>query len=136
MRAGVVVLAIGALLSTSAFAQTPDVINGTLQTHASTRGLAREVSALMTTIAQPAWMGYAVKTRPHDSGDGCWTDGVNRRSRTPVKLEGSDEVIILYRLDEKRVDRVLNLRFDLIAAHILPHGMVSFRSAICASITR
>jgi hypothetical protein len=107
MRLSVVVAAIAALLATSAFAQTPDVINGTLQTHASTRGLAREVSTLVATIAQPAWIGYAVKTRPHDSQDGCWSDGINqRRSRTPLKLEGTDELYVLFRVDQRQVGRI------------------------------
>jgi HEAT repeats len=107
MRVGVVVAAIGVLVATSAFAQTPDVINGTLQTHASTRGLSREVSMLIGSIAQPAWIGYVVKTRPRDGEDGCWSDGINRRrARTAVKLEGSDELYVMYRVDAKRVDRI------------------------------
>src|SRR4029079_8510040 len=58
-------------------------------------------------IAQPAWIGYAVKTRTRDSEDGCWSDGINRRrSRAAVKLEGSDELYVLYRLDERRVERI------------------------------
>jgi HEAT repeat protein len=97
----------GVLLAASAFAQAPDVINGTLQTHASTQGLSRELSTLIGSIAQPAWIGYVVKTRPRDGDDGCWSDGINRRrSRTAVKLEGSDALYVLYRVDAKRVDRI------------------------------
>jgi hypothetical protein len=108
MRIVVCVATVGALFwTTTAFAQTPDVINGTLQTHASTRGLAREVATLVATITQPAWMGYAVKTRPHDSQDGCWSDGINRRrARTPLKLEGTDELYVLFRVDQRQVDRI------------------------------
>jgi len=107
MRVSVVVAAIAILLATSAFAQTPDVINGTLQTHASTRGLSREVSTLIGSIAQPAWIGYAVKTRPHDGQDGCWSDGTNRRrSGTPLKLEGTDELYVLFRVDQRQVGRI------------------------------
>jgi HEAT repeats len=92
---------------TSVFAQTPEVINGTLQTHASTRGLAREVSTLITTIMQPGWIGYSVKTRAHDSGDGCWSDGIDRRrARGALKLEGVDELYVLFRVDQRQVDKI------------------------------
>jgi HEAT repeat protein len=107
MRAQMLGSIVAMLVSTSAFAQAPDVINGTLQTQASTRGLSREVSALIGSIGQPAWIGYAVKTRPRDSDDGCWSDGINRRrSRTAVKLEGSDEQYVLYRVEARRVERI------------------------------
>jgi hypothetical protein len=106
MRVGIGA-AIAVLVTTSALAQTPDVINGTLQTHAVTRGLAREVSSLLGSIAQPAWIGYAMKTRSNDSDNGCWSDGVNRRrSSRPLKLEGSDELYVLYRVDQRQVDRI------------------------------
>jgi hypothetical protein len=37
---------VGLLVSTAAFAQTPIVENGKLETHAVTRGLAREIRRL------------------------------------------------------------------------------------------
>ena len=107
MRVAVVVMAIAILVTTSAFAQTPEVVNGTLQTQPSTRGLAREVSALITSIAQPGWIGYSVKARPHDSGDGCWSDGINRRrAGGTLKLEGVDELYVLFRIDQRQVDKI------------------------------
>jgi HEAT repeats len=96
-------------VSTSAFSQTtPTVENGTLETHVATRGLAREVTALSEGLTQPVWIGYAVKKPASDSGDGCWTGDntfASRHTRT-VKLEGSDELYVLYRVASRQVERI------------------------------
>ena len=97
---------VGVLASTSAFAQTPDVINGTLETHAVTRGLAREAAGITERLSQPAWIGYTVKTQARDSG-GCWSDGSSSaRPLKSVKLEGSAELFVLFRVAERRVERI------------------------------
>jgi len=108
MRTRLLVCTAAVLTSTAAFAQTPTVVNGSLATHASTRGLSRELAALIGTVGQPAWIGYMVKTRARDSGDGCWSgDGRSTaRPLQPLKLEGSDELYVLYRIAERRVDRI------------------------------
>ncbi|HEY1308017.1 MAG TPA: HEAT repeat domain-containing protein [Vicinamibacterales bacterium] len=107
MRLRTLALIVGVLTSASAFAQTPDVINGALETHAVTRGLAREVAAITEKLSQPAWIGYAVKTQGRDS-DGCWSgDGpyVSRPLKS-VKLEGSDGLFVLFRIAERQVERI------------------------------
>jgi hypothetical protein len=107
MKAHVLVAAASLLLSSAAWAQTPDVISGSLETHAVTRGLAREVAAITEKLAQPAWIGYAVKTQSRDSG-GCWSgDGpFASRPLKSVKLEGSDGLFVLLRVAARQVERI------------------------------
>lgn len=96
------------LLSTAALAQTPVVTNGTLETRTVTRGLAREVAALGERSTAPAWIGYAVKVPARDTDEGCWS-GDNRfvsRPLTTLKLEGQNELFILYRVANKEVERI------------------------------
>ena len=55
-------LLVAAILITSASvaAQTPSVVNGTLETHAVAGSLDRELDALVKRAADPVWVGYAV----------------------------------------------------------------------------
>jgi hypothetical protein len=108
MRARQIATVVGVLVSTAAFAQTPTVENGTLETHAVTRGLAREVASIVERLTQPAWIGYAVKVPAGDSSDGCWSGdgGFTRRRLTTLKLEGPEELYVLYRIADRNVDRI------------------------------
>jgi len=107
MRLRTLALIVGVLASASAFAQTPDVIGGSLETHAVSRGLGREVAAITEKLSQPAWIGYAVKTQARDS-DGCWSGDGRSVSRPlkSVKLEGSDGLFVLLRVAERQVERI------------------------------
>lgn len=102
------IAALALIASSPAFAQTPVLPNGTLTAHPNARGLAREFSALRDGLTGAAWIGYAVKTQPHDSWNGCWTDDRGRSvvPRTSVKLEGSDDLFVLYRIADRRVERI------------------------------
>ena len=105
MRGLVLVLMITAA---PALAQTPTVSNGTLTTHANTRGLAREFASLRDSATGPVWIGYAVKTQERDSWNECWSGdgGRTRIPRTTVRLEGPDDVFVLFRVAERRVERI------------------------------
>lgn len=108
MRARSTLILLSLLMSAPAFAQTPNVISGTLETHAVTRGLAKEFAAIAETLSQPAWIGYSVKTQARDSMNGCWSgDGpFASRPLTSVKLEGADGLFVLFRVADRRVERI------------------------------
>jgi HEAT repeat protein len=88
-------------------AQTPAVENGTLDVRPLTGALDRELDALIARTTDPMWVGYAVATNPRGGDNGCWSsrDGFARRVG-PVKLEGSDTLYVLYRIADRRVDRI------------------------------
>ena len=53
-------------------AQTPTVVNGTLESRTSTQPLAREIATITSAISGPAWIGYAVPVNRADRETGCW----------------------------------------------------------------
>jgi len=94
--------------SASAFAQTPAVVNGTLESRAITQPVGREITALVSRGSGPMWVGYAVPVNRRDSQDGCWTSGdsVGRTRVGPLKLEGSDTIFVLYRIADGSIQRI------------------------------
>ena len=104
------VAAIGLLVvARVAAAQTPTVVNGTLETRTLTGPLDRELDAVIARTTDPMWIGYSVATTSRGDDDGgCWSNGDGGRVRRvgPVKLEGSETLYVLYRLSDKRVDRI------------------------------
>ena len=103
-------VAFGLLLAAGpALAQTPTVVNGTLETRALTGSLEREMDTIVARTTDPMWVGYAVATTPRGDDDGsCWTsgDGIRARRVGPVKLEGPDALYVLYRVAGQKVDRI------------------------------
>jgi hypothetical protein len=89
-------------------AQTPTVVNGTLETRALTGGLDRELDAIVARTSSPLWVGYSVATTPRGDDGGCWSSGdvSNIRRVGPVKLEGSNTLYVLYRIADRQVDRI------------------------------
>ena len=96
------------LLAAPAFAQTPAVVNGTLESRAATQPVGREITAIMSRGSGPAWVGYAVPVSRRDSQDGCWTSGdpIGRTRVGPLKLEGSDSIFVLYRIADGNIQRI------------------------------
>ena len=108
MRVLVIVI-VAVLVASGALAQPPVVTNGTLETRTATQGLAREVAAIGERSTAPVWIGYAVKIPVRDSQDsGCWSGDSRFVSRplTTLKLEGPDELFVLYRVTNKQVERI------------------------------
>jgi hypothetical protein len=105
----VIVLLATAATAGTALAQTPSVENGTLDVRALSGALDRELDALVAATTDPMWAGYEVATtsRADDDG-GCWSsrDGFPVRRVGPVKLEGSNTLYVLYRIADRRVDRI------------------------------
>jgi HEAT repeat protein len=93
----------------TATAQTPTVVNGTLETRALSGPLDRELDGLVAGTTEPRWVGYAVATNSRNDDDGgCWTgsDGFRVRRVGPVKLEGSNTLYVLYRVAARQVDKI------------------------------
>jgi HEAT repeats len=102
------VVTVAVLVSTGAFAQTPVVTNGTLDARAVTRGLEREVAAIAERSTAPTWIGYAVTVPTRDHDETCWSGDSRFVSRplTTLKLEGPNELFVLYRVANKQVERI------------------------------
>ena len=106
-RLSLVVIGVLAAVGAAA-AQTPTVVNGTLDVQPLTGALDRELDALVVRTTSPMWVGYAVTTTSRNDDGGCWTgtDGTRVQRVGPVKLEGSDRLYVLYRVADRRVDRI------------------------------
>jgi hypothetical protein len=104
---GIRVAALLLTLSGTAAAQTtaPAVENGTITRHTVSQPLEREFSAITRNDAGPLWIGYAVRGRGRSAGDGCW-DYRNGVRLSPVRLEGSADLFILYRVENRAVGRI------------------------------
>jgi hypothetical protein len=91
-----------------AFAQAPALVNGTVQSRAATQTVEQEIASIASREAGPAWVGYAVPSASRNRDTGCWSpDGTPGRIVTgPVRLEGTDTLVVLYRLEARRVGRI------------------------------
>jgi HEAT repeat protein len=92
-------------VASTAGAQTPSIVEGRLDERRLTGSLEHEFTALMREGADASWIGYSVRGRDRSGGDGCW-DGRNGRRTTPVKLEGSSDLFVLFRVENRAVGRV------------------------------
>ena len=104
---GVLVFGVLALASTAA-AQTPAIVNGTIERHDAIRSVEDTVRSIAARGPGPSWVGYAVPIggRPREAG--CWTSGAQavRTITEPVKLEGPDAILVLARLADGRVSEI------------------------------
>jgi HEAT repeat protein len=91
-----------------AAAQIPSVENGTLDVQALSTTLDRDLDTLVARTTNPMWVGYAVATNSRGDDGGCWSsrDGAPVKRVGPVKLEGADTLYVLYRIADRRVDRI------------------------------
>jgi hypothetical protein len=121
------------LIAAPVFAQTPAVVNGTLETRAAAQSIGREITAIMGRSPGPAWVGYAVPVNRSDRESGCWSvDGLNGRTRVgPLKLEGPDTVMVLYRIAGNDVQqiRVVSPECPLDAGGLTVHWFTGVRAA-------
>jgi hypothetical protein len=111
-------LILTAASATSMVAQEPRLSNAKLQTRSAAAGLEREFRALLAAGVQPAWVGYAVPIIPGErqmccsSGccGGCRLEGgkPDTSTRVPgaVRLEGSRYLLVLYRIEQGRVEKI------------------------------
>src|SRR5688500_14461131 len=92
----------------TASAQTagPVVEYGSITRHAVSQALDREFAAITRDSAGPLWIGYAVRGRDRSRGDGCWDGRSGGVRLSPVRLEGSADLFILYRIENQTVGRI------------------------------
>jgi hypothetical protein len=97
-----------ALTAAPAFAQTPAVVNGTVESRAVVQTVERDISAILARVSGPAWIGYAVPVNGRDREAGCWAfDGASGRGRVgPLKLEGPDSIVVLSRIADRSVEQI------------------------------
>ena len=94
-------------LAATAAAQTPSIVETARSSSDTVTGCARtRVRGHHARRAGPAWIGYAVRGRERSSGDGCWDSRKGGQRVTPVRLEGSSELFVLYRVEERAVGRI------------------------------
>jgi HEAT repeat protein len=93
----------------------PEITNAHFETRAFSGDLASQIRA-----AGPAWFGYAAHSTPGDHNSCCWNNGnqcgcnlenesrqvTGTRPNTPVRLEGSGEVAVLFRVVNNDVQKV------------------------------
>jgi HEAT repeats len=98
----------GVLVATPVIAQTPAVVNGTLETQAAAQSIDREIASIAARASGPAWVGYTVAVNTGDRQSGCWAaDGFTGRTRVgPLKLEGAESIFILYRVVDRNVQQI------------------------------
>ncbi len=114
MRSLILLAAATGLLAQTA--QQPTVSNARFETSA----FSGELSSTLRASDGPAWFGYAVQTMPGDHDDCCYEDGRERgctleggehhysrvRNGTPIQLEGTDTVAVLFRIENNQVEKI------------------------------
>lgn len=62
----------------------------------------------MSSRSGATWVGYAVPVSRRDRESGCWADNdLTRPARVgPLKLEGPDALVVLYRVADRSVKRI------------------------------
>lgn len=90
----------------SAAAQQPPITNGQVATQPAAAPFAQAFTSLVSSETAIAWIGYAVPTSRAQRDMDCHgnTDLV-RRGGT-VKLEGSDRMVVMFRVVDRRVERL------------------------------
>jgi HEAT repeat protein len=100
-----------ALAASVAAAQQPEVINGKVQSRAVAGSLAADFHQMEASATSPLWMVYTFPAVP-GQGTMCGIDQHNN----VVRLEGQDTLVVLFRLENRALDRVrvssLDCQFD------------------------
>jgi hypothetical protein len=94
------------MIAATASAQTPSIVDGTIEPRQVTGALEREFGAITRDSTGPAWIGYAVRGRERSSGDGCWDSRRDGGRIAPIRLEGSADLFVLYRVEDRAVGRI------------------------------
>lgn len=126
MRANWIAAALILAAGAPAAAQQPRVSNGQLVAARIQGSLESTVRGIASTQAAPAWIGYAVPAS-HAGWDCCYDGassgcGLEPRDRQtvlrdgppsgPVHLEGQNTIMVLYRTDEKAIERIRFFSLD------------------------
>jgi HEAT repeat protein len=112
----------GQRTATAATEGAPRILNAQRETQAADAGLASAIQALAQQAEKPAWIGYRVERIDsehaiccgnYNDGESCGTcqlengrGGVSLNRNDAVKLEGSRELVVLLRAENRKVMRV------------------------------
>lgn len=98
------------LVAATAAAQQPVILNAKVETRALAGPLQQEYHRLEASAASPMWVAYTVAMIPHQ-GEMC--DGGRDNI---VRLEGPETLVILFRFENRALDRVrihsIDCQFD------------------------
>jgi hypothetical protein len=108
------------VFAASALAQQPHVENARVEARAVAGSLDATMRSILGVQSGPAWVGYAEPIVPGDRQSCCWNDNqrgcflephsdgqnVSVTTGQPVKLEGPDHLVVLYRIDNHQVGKV------------------------------
>jgi hypothetical protein len=105
------------LLALASMAWSQNVINAQLETRGYSASLEREIRS-----ERPTWFGYAAKSVSKNNQSCCWNGqsqcgcslegngrGTNAHvnsSNSPVRLEGSDAIAILFRVSNNSIEKI------------------------------
>lgn len=87
--------------------QTPAVANARFESRAFSGNLATQIRA-----RSAAWFGYAARTMPGGHSNCCWNQGApcgwrpDALAPSSVHLEGSPEMVILFRVENNNVEKI------------------------------
>ncbi len=101
-------------------AQTPAVTHAQFATRAVSGDPGRFLRELVKAEAGPMWFGYSVPSQQSDNESCCWDQNnagcylegehggriVGTRSTEPLKLEGSSNLFVLYRVENHAIQKV------------------------------
>ena len=121
----VTVFILGLMLSIPAFALSARIVNAKQETRSAASGLERLLQGILASQTEPAWVGYAVPAVAGRSLMWCsdWDssqrdcnscrleekqEGVRSTTDGPksVKLEASNEIVVLYRMAQKQLEKI------------------------------
>lgn len=114
------------LFAASALAQQPHVENARVETRPVAGSLDATMHSILAAQSTPAWVGYAEPIVPGDRQSCCWNDdqrgcfleprslgpNVSVRTTEPVKLEGPDHLVVLYRIENHQVGKVRSFTLE------------------------
>jgi HEAT repeat protein len=113
--------------STHGQSGVPQTVNAKLDVRAAGSNLGVTIKGIVATGDSPMWIGYQVAGVPEEHGDCCgnskggrdghsngvWhlekertSGGGSRRTNNDVKVEGGNELWILYRADKRHIERI------------------------------
>jgi HEAT repeats len=94
------------LVASPALAQPAMLTNAQVRVEASSGNVARVFDARLAATTTPAWIGYEVPVVEGHRFACDWDDHTTRATPTPVKLEGPDTLFVLYRVEQRAVNRI------------------------------
>jgi HEAT repeat protein len=123
------------LVAALCWAQPQRITNARLDNRAVPSGLEREFLSLVSAQTSPAWIGYAVRAVPEQHQNCCYSsfeDGAGNRccrgcalegmksgapvtgTAAPIPLEGTGDILVLYRIENHALDRIRTFSADCV----------------------